>query len=141
MSDDEARGSDQVRVQRTVTDAEVLCGLTLTVVFCLGGDDLRAQAEREFERLGLVERPQVVIMVEPVAGAFVIDLSGRGRARLSDEACDEASAAMADCYRKTADLADCVERGVDLLCAAAGPPEETAVPTTPLPSVVLVTTD
>ena len=141
MKDDQV-ASDQARVQRTVTDAEVLCGLTFTVVYCLGGgDDLPAQVEREFERLGLVDRPQVVIMVEPLAGQFVIQLNGRGRARLSDEACDGAAAAMSTCFGKTGDIAECVELGVEQLCTAAGPPEDVAVATVPLPSVVLVTAE
>jgi hypothetical protein len=140
MSDDGTL-TDQLRVQRAVTDAQVLSGLAFTVVFCLGGADLEAQAEREFEHLGLVERPQVLVMVEPVAGQFVVAVEGRGRARLTDDACAGASAAMEACFAETNDVAACVELGLQQLCAAAGPPEEGPVAVPTLPSVVLVTAD
>ena len=140
MSEEELRPSAQLRVQRAVTDAAVLCGLAFTVVFCLGADDLNEQAEREFERLGLTERPHVMLLVEPLAGQFVLRLSGHGRSRLSDAACDAAAEAMSECYAKTSDVAECVEIGLQLLCRDAGPPvDHQAVPT--LPSVVLVSAE
>ena len=141
MSDDEVNPSDQLRVQRAVTDAEVVCGLSFTVVFCLGGEDLRTQAEAEFERLGLAARPAVLVLVEPVAGKFVIDLTDGGRGRLTDDDCAKAAGAMDTCYADTGDLAECVERGLELMCAAAGKPDEFEPAPAVVPTVLLTAAD
>ena len=141
MSDQEVNPSDQLRVRRAVTDAEVVCGLSFTVVFCLGSDGLRAQAEGEFERLGLSDRPAVLLLVEPVAGRFVIDLTPGGRRRLTDDDCVRATETMDHCYRETGDLADCVEQGLELMCAAAGTPGEFESKPPAVPNVLLTTTD
>ena len=141
MSEDEVNPSDQLRVQRAVIDAEVVCGLSFTVVFCLGSEDLRTQAEAEFGRLGLSARPAVTLLVEPVAGRFVIDLTDRGRRRLTEDDCAKATGAMDTCYADTGDLADCVERGLQLMCEAAGKPDEFEPPPAAVPTVLLTSAD
>jgi hypothetical protein len=140
VSDHDVPPSDRLRLQRAVTDAEAISGLSFTVVFCVGSGDLHDQAEVEFVRLGLADRPAVMLLVEPVAGRFVIELGGRGTARLSPDDCGRATAAMDDCYAETGDIADCVERGLGLLCEATGAPDGLPSPAA-VPNVLLTSPD
>jgi hypothetical protein len=78
-----------------------------------------------------------MLLVEPVAGRFVIDLTARGLRRLGDDDCARAVRVMDDCYRDTGDLADCVERGLELMCDAAGPADEPDPRPAKVPNVLL----
>ena len=132
--------ADHQRVQRAVNDAETVSGLEVTVVFCLDGDSMREQADRTFDRLGLANRPSVLLLVEPLAGSFDVEIAPRARHRVPDEACSQAVETMTGCYDETGSLAECIEKGLLLICDAAGRPDtETTGPL--LPDVLVVTPD
>ena len=137
MSDGDLR-ADHQRVQRAVTDAETVSGLDVTVVFCLDRDSMRHQADRTFERLGLASRPSVLLLVEPLAGSFDVEIGQRARHRVPEAACARAVEVMTGCYDETGSLAECIEQGLQVICDAAGPTDhDTAAPA--LPDVLVVT--
>jgi hypothetical protein len=139
MAEAELHASDQMRVQRAVSDAQEVTGLQFTVVFCLGGDGMHEQAEGAFRKLGVIGRPAVLVMVEPVVGSFDLELNSRAAGRIVGTDLDQAVEVMTECYDKTGDLAECVERGLEVLCKAAGPSEGGEVAGPALPDVLLVT--
>ena len=139
VSDGDLR-ADHQRVQRAVTDAETVSGLEFTVVFCLGEDGMREQADRTFERLGLANRPSVLVLVEPLVGSFDVEIAARARHRVAESTCSSAVEIMTTCYDETGSLADCIERGLRLICDEAGKPDsDTAGPA--VPDVLVVTPD
>ena len=140
MTDGDLR-SDQQRVQRAVGDAETVTGMQFTVVFCLDGDGMHEQAERAFERLGIGARPAVLMLVEPMAGSFDIEVAPRVRHRIASAAVKESVEAMTTCFDDTGDLAACVEQGLEVLTAAAGRPEVGEALGPALPDVLVVTPD
>jgi len=139
VSDGDLR-ADHQRVQRAVTDAETVSGLEFTVVFCLGEDGMREQADRTFERLGLANRPAVLVLVEPMAGSFDVEIAPRARHRVAESTCTSAVETMTTCFDETGNLADCIERGLRAICEAAGRPDTYAAGPA-LPDVLVVTPD
>ncbi|MGH2685299.1 MAG: hypothetical protein ACRDJP_07530 [Actinomycetota bacterium] len=137
MSDGDLQ-ADHQRVQRAVTDAETVSGLEITVVFCLDDDGMREQAERTFDRLGLANRPAVLVLVEPLAGAFDVEIAPRARHRVKETACRSAVEIMTACFDQTDNLAECIERGLRAICDVAGKPDVVTVGPA-VPDVLLVT--
>jgi hypothetical protein len=139
MTDGDLR-ADHQRVQRAVTDAETVSGLEFTVVFCLDEAGMREQADRTFERLGLANRPAVLVLVEPLAGSFDVEIAPRARHRVAESTCSAAVEIMTTCFDETGSLADGIEQGLRLICDEAGKPDgDTAGPA--LPDVLVVTPD
>ena len=138
MTDGDLR-TDQQRVQRAVGDAETVTGMQFTVVFCLDGDGMHEQADRTFEALGLTARPAVLLLVEPMAGSFDIEVAPRARLRVTESTCAEAVETMTTCFDETSDLAACIEQGLGIIAAAAGRPDGDQAMGPALPDVLLVT--
>lgn len=137
MADGDVR-TQQQRVQRAVTDAETVTGLEFTVVFCLGADGMHEQAERTFERLGLTARPSVLVLVEPLAGSFDIEIAPRARHRVVEPMCASVVETMTSCFDESSDLAMCIERGLQVIIDGVGRPDGYTVGPA-LPDVLIVT--
>jgi uncharacterized membrane protein YgcG len=111
---------DKQRVNEAVALAEETTGLEFCVIVGVhNGDDPRREAERRFHKLGMHQRPGVMIMVMPEARRLEVVTAPEIGGRLTDEACDRAVVEMTPLFAD-GHLAEGLERGVELLAAAAG---------------------
>jgi uncharacterized membrane protein YgcG len=120
-------------IEEAVHAAEAVTGLQLCVFLGHAEEDARAHAEGMFTSLGLHTRPGVLVLVAPPQRRAEIVTSAELKERVSDEACDEAMAAMIERFR-AGDLVAGIRAGLDRLVAAAGPGE--AVGAEDVPDVI-----
>ncbi len=125
----------QARVAAAVAAAEAHTGLEICLVVCRPRpESTRTQAERAFRRLGLTNRPAVLVMVLPRARKVEVLTSTDARARLSDEDCAVAVDAMVESFG-AGDLAGGIEAGLAVVAYRAGGSAD-AADQTELPDVV-----
>jgi uncharacterized membrane protein YgcG len=120
------------RIDAAVRAAEAHTGLQLCVVLGRAAEgDPRAQAEALFVEAGLVERPAVLVLVDPPRRHVEVVTSPEAKARISD---DDAAAAVAGMTVRFAqgDLVGGLTEGVGVLAQVAGegvaPPDARDLP-------------
>lgn len=109
------------RVNVTIAEVEAITGLEFCVL--LRSDvavDGRQAAERFFHRLGLHERPAVMILVSPPARALEVVTAPELSSRLSDEHCRTAVEIMTELFA-AGDLCGGLEQGLLALAELVGP--------------------
>jgi len=111
---------DKTRINGAVAVAENETGLEFCVIVgTKRGDDPRHEAERAFHKIGLHERPAVMIMVTPEARTLEVVTAHELADRLSDQSCAEAVRLMTGLF-STGDFVGGIERGIELLAERAG---------------------
>jgi uncharacterized membrane protein YgcG len=112
--------ADKARVNEAVARAEEATGLEFCVIVGVSATgDSRHEAERAFHKLGMDQRPGVMIMVMPEARRLEVVTAPEIGERLTDEACDRAVREMTPLFA-SGDVAGGLEHGVQLLTVAAG---------------------
>ncbi len=111
---------EKVRVNTAVERVEKDTGLEFCVIVgSTPHDNPRRQAEMAFHKLGMHERPGVMIMVVPQARTLEVLTAPDIADRLTDRDCEEAVQVMTGLFA-TSGVVDGLERGMYLLAERAG---------------------
>jgi hypothetical protein len=123
-------------LHRAVNDAQEITGLQFCVMFCLGEGRLADQADDEFGRLGIVERPDVLVLVDPMSSGIDIVLGVRARGRVDRDDC---SGAVAEIGSMIADgeLGRGLARLIECLAETAGDGEPGTRQRVSVPDVIV----
>lgn len=106
-------------LHRAVNDAQEITGLQFCVMFCLGEGRLADQADEEFGRLGIAERPDVLVLVDPMSSGIDIVLGSLAGGRIDREDCAGAVAEIGALITD-GELGRGLARLVDCLAGTAG---------------------
>ncbi len=123
------------RIEAAVRSAEAMTGLQICVYLGSAAEaDPRAGAEHLFVQGGLVDRPALLVLVDPTHHNVEVVTGPQVTGRVDDEAAAEAIERMVECFAR-GDLTGGVIAGVAHLAERAGP--ATATPGgTDLPDVL-----
>ena len=130
------KGVDKRRVNEAVKAPELHTGLEFCVM--VGQkvvDDPRREAERAFHRLGLDERPAVMVVVTPTGRTLELVTAPDLNTRVSDADCDEAVRLMTGLFA-AGDITGGLVRGISYLADKAGPSVTDEPVTDDVPNVV-----
>ena len=117
---EELTKSERVRINNVIAQAEEDTGLEFCLIFGSKPESVaREEAERAFAKLGLRERPGVMIQVVPHARTLELVTSEEAQQRITDNDCDEAVRLMTGVF-STGDIVGGLERGVMFLAEQAG---------------------
>lgn len=121
MATGELSEAEQERVNAVVSEVEEQTGLEFCVmVTSRVYENARHGAEKAFHKLGLHQRPGVMIMVVPHARKLEVVTAPELANRLTDEHCARAVDVMTTRFREN-DIAGGLEAGIRALAESAGP--------------------
>lgn len=118
--DVELTEAEKARVNAVIAQAEKDTGLEFCLVYGSRPESVaREEAERAFSKLGLHQRPGVMIQVVPHARTLEVVTSSEVQGRVTDQDADEAVRLMTGIFA-TGDIVGGLERGFQFLADQAG---------------------
>jgi uncharacterized membrane protein len=132
----ELTSDDKERINAEVADAEQKAGFEICVVVMhKRHKDARRDAESAFHRLGMHDRPAVLVMVTPAERTLEVVTAAHVRDRLSDVDCDEAVRLMTGVFA-TGDIVDGIAQGVRFIGERGSSPDGKLVDGPDLPNLL-----